>query len=100
MLFIIIPIGFAVKPGQGFGTLALGPCPARVPCPLLSPLGTWALPRREKLRLSISSAQAGAGGSAPLAPSTACPPLMCFTHVTNIEGICYLKPVLIEIAHK
>lgn len=28
------------------------------------------------------------------------PPLMCFTHVTNIEGICFLKPVLIEIAHK
>lgn len=40
MLLIIVPIGFTVKPGQGFGTLALGPCPARVPCPLLSPLGT------------------------------------------------------------
>jgi len=25
---------------------------------------------------------------------------MCFTHVMNIEGICFLKPVLIEIAHK
>lgn len=28
------------------------------------------------------------------------PPLMCFTDVTNIEGICFLKPVLIEITHK
>lgn len=28
------------------------------------------------------------------------PPLMCFTHVMNIEGICFLKPVLIEIAQK
>lgn len=55
MLLIIAPIGFAVKPGQGFGTLALGPCPARVPCPLLSPVGTRALPRREKLQLMLST---------------------------------------------
>lgn len=27
-------------------------------------------------------------------------PLMGFTHVTNVEGICFLRPVLIEIAHK
>lgn len=55
MLLIVVPIGFAVKLGQVFGTLALGPCPARVPCPLLSPLGTRAVPRREKLWLRLST---------------------------------------------
>lgn len=40
---------------------------------------------------------AGARGSPiPDLPS----PLMSFTHVTNVEGICFLKPVLIEIAQK
>lgn len=29
-----------------------------------------------------------------------CPSLMYFTHVMNIGGICFLKPVLIEIAQK
>lgn len=73
---------------------ALGPCQGGGACVPPSP-GDG--DEQEKPPLTLA---ASLGASRTPRALLLCPPLMCFTHVTNIEGICFLKPVLIEIAHK
>lgn len=106
MLLISVPIGFAIKTGQVFRTVRylLPVSPGSPPSALSSPSpggDTGSHQAGEALadaRPHLPE-HAGVGGlrSSGLVHR---PSLMCFTHVMNIKGICFLKPVLIEIAQK
>lgn len=108
MLLISVLTGFAIKLGQVFRIVRY-----------LVPVSSGSLPGEGVLSSPSSDGDAGShqagealadaqlhlwvrAGAEGLRSSGLVhrPPLMCFTHVMNIEGICFLKPVLIEITHK